>query len=144
MSDFRIDPGKTALIIQDLQNDVLSDGGAWAESGAPDHARSQNIVENVANLAAEARDLGMPVVHVHYIVEPGAAGLKQNAPLFRNVREVDALVRGTWGAAPVEGLAHDLQGPRSICPQSGGRGYPGPEGWSPDDHVGHLIVDGDQ
>jgi len=102
--EFHIDPAKTALIIQDLQNDVLSDGGAWADSGSPDHARSQHIVENVANLAAEARKLGMPVIHVHYIVEPGAAGLKQNAPLFRGVREVNALVRGTWGAAPVEGL----------------------------------------
>ena len=102
--ELHIDPAKTALIIQDLQNDVLSDGGAWADSGAPEHARSQHIVENVAKLAAEARGLGMPVIHVHYIVEPGAAGLKQNAPLFRGVREVNALVRGTWGAAPVEGL----------------------------------------
>ena len=29
----RIEPLKTALIIQDMQNDVLSEGGAWADSG---------------------------------------------------------------------------------------------------------------
>ena len=79
----RIEPLKTALIIQDMQNDVLSEGGAWADSGAPLHAKSQNIVANVALLAAEARRQGAPVIHVHYIVEPGAVGLKLNAPQKR-------------------------------------------------------------
>jgi len=100
-----LDPGRTALIIQDLQNDVMAEGGAFADSGAPAHAQSQNVVENVKNLAEAARDAGVPVIHVHYIVEPGAPGLKLNAPLFQGVKEADALVRGTWGAAPVDGLA---------------------------------------
>ena len=99
-----LDPGRTALIIQDLQNDVIAEGGAFADSGAPAHAKSQNVVENVKNLAQAARDAGVPVIHVHYIVEKGALGLKLNAPLFQGVKEADALVRGTWGAAPVDGL----------------------------------------
>jgi gluconolactonase len=99
-----LDPGRTALIIQDLQNDVITEGGAFAESGAPVHAQSQNVVENVKGLAQAARDAGVPVIHVHYIVEKGAPGLKLNAPLFQGVKEADALVRGTWGAAPVDGL----------------------------------------
>jgi nicotinamidase-related amidase len=99
-----LDPARTALIIQDLQNDVISEGGAFADSGAPAHAQSQNVVENVRGLADAARAAGVPVIHVHYIVEQGAKGLKQNAPLFQGVKESDALVRGTWGAAPVDGL----------------------------------------
>ena len=99
-----IDPKRSALIIQDLQNDVMGEGGAFADSGAPAHAQSQNVVENVKKLAQAARDAGMPVIHVHYLVEKGAPGLKQNAPLFQGVKEADALVRGTWGAAPVDGL----------------------------------------
>ena len=31
-------------------------------------------------------------------------GLKQNAPLFEGVKGANALVRGTWGAAPADGL----------------------------------------
>ena len=62
------------------------------------------MVENVKTLAAAARSAGMPVIHVHYIVEAGAAGLKLNAPLFQGVKDADALVRGSWGAAPVDGL----------------------------------------
>src|SRR3954449_11306556 len=99
-----IDPKSAAMIIQDLQNDVIIDGGAFADSGAPAHAKSQNVVENVAKLAAAARKASVPVIHVWYIVEQGAPGLKQNAPLFQGVKDANALVRGTWGAAPVDGL----------------------------------------
>jgi gluconolactonase len=100
----RIDPKRAALIIQDMQNDVIGEGGAFAESGAPAHAASQNVVANVKGLAEAARGAGMPVIHVWYIVEPGAEGLKLNAPLFQGVKADNGLVRGSWGAAPVEGL----------------------------------------
>lgn len=100
----RINRKAAAIIIQDLQNDVIAEGGAFAASGAPKHAESQRVVTNVSQLAKEARALGVPVIHVHYIVEPGAKGLKLNAPLFKGVKEAKAVVRGTWGAAPVAGL----------------------------------------
>jgi gluconolactonase len=100
----QLDPKRSALIIQDLQNDVIIEGGAFADSGAPAHATAQNVVANVADLAAACRTAGVPVIHVWYIVEPGAVGLKQNAPLFQGVKEADALVRGSWGAAPADGL----------------------------------------
>ena len=106
MSDevLQLDPKRSALIIQDLQNDVIIEGGAFADSGAPAHATAQNVVGNVADLAAACRAAGVPVIHVWYLVEPGAVGLRQNAPLFQGVKEGDALVRGTWGAAPADGL----------------------------------------
>jgi gluconolactonase len=100
----QLDPMRSALVIQDLQNDVIIEGGAFADSGAPAHAIAQNVVGNVADLAAACRAAGVPVIHIWYVVEAGATGLKQNAPLFQGVKEADALVRGTWGAAPAEGL----------------------------------------
>jgi gluconolactonase len=106
MSDeaLQLDPKRSALIIQDMQNDVIIEGGAFADSGAPAHAIAQNAVANVADLAAACRAAGVPVIHIWYIVEPGSAGLKQNAPLFQGVKESDGLVRGSWGAAPADGL----------------------------------------
>lgn len=104
MAERTLNAKKTALIIQDLQNDVIAEGGAFAASGAPAHAKKQNVVENVKKLAAAVRKAGGAVIHIHYIVEPGAPGLKLNAPLFRGLAEAKAVVRGTWGAAPVEGL----------------------------------------
>ena len=99
-----LDPARCVLIVQDLQNDVMIEGGAWEETGSAQHAKEQNIVENVKALADTCRSKGIPVIHVHYIVEPGAPGLKLNAPLFQGVKDANAVVRGTWGAALAEGL----------------------------------------
>jgi gluconolactonase len=104
MPDFTLDPSQCALIVQDLQNDVISEGGAFADSGSPQHAKEQNVVENVRRLADVCRSKGIPVIHVHYIVEPGAVGLSLNAPLFQAVKDAKGLERGTWGAAAVDGL----------------------------------------
>jgi len=54
-ADLTLDPSRCALLIQDLQNDVIMEGGAFAESGAPAHAREQRVVENVRRLADAAR-----------------------------------------------------------------------------------------
>jgi gluconolactonase len=106
--ELTLDASRCALIVQDLQNDVIIEGGAFADSGSPQHAKDQNVVENVKGLAAACRAKGVPVLHVWYIVEPGAPGLKLNAPLFEGVKGTNALVRGSWGAAPADGLEpHD-------------------------------------
>ena len=87
-----------------MQNDVVMDGGAFASSGSPAHCREQNAIANVARLADACRAKGIPVIHVWFLVEPGAPGLTLNAPLFEGVVESKAVVRGTWGAQPVPGL----------------------------------------
>ena len=99
-----LDPTRCALIIQDMQNDVMAEGGAFAESGSPQHAREQNVVENIRRLAEVCRARGVMVVHVHFVVERGSPGLTLNAPLFESLADANALVRGTWGVAPVESL----------------------------------------
>ena len=104
MPDYTLEADRCALIVQDMQNDVIIEGGAFAESGSPEHANQQNVVENVRDLAAYCRDKGIPVIHVWYVVEEGAPGLKLNAPLFQGVKDTGALVRGSWGAAPADGL----------------------------------------
>jgi gluconolactonase len=100
----RLDASRCALIIQDMQNDVVMEGGAFAASGSPQHCREQNAIANIRRLADRCRALGVPVIHVHYLVHPGAPGMTLNAPLFEGVVDSNALVRGTWGAQPVPGL----------------------------------------
>jgi gluconolactonase len=104
MAKLKLNPKRTALLIQDLQNDVMIEKGAFAETGSPQHAKEQNVVANVQKLAAAFRRAKAPVIHVWYIVEKGAPGLKLNAPLFNGVKDTKALVRGTWGAKPAKGL----------------------------------------
>lgn len=100
----RLDPNRCALIIQDMQNDVVMDGGAFASSGSPAHCKQQNAIPNAMRLAEAARRCGVMVIHVWFIVEPGAPGVTLNAPLFEGLVESKAMVRGTWGSAPVAGL----------------------------------------
>lgn len=100
----RLDASRCALIIQDMQNDVVMEGGAFAESGSPQHCKEQDAIANVAKLAARCREMGVPVIHVHFLVPPGAPGLTLNAPLFEGVVDETALVRGTWGGAAVDDL----------------------------------------
>ena len=97
-------PSKTALIIQDLQNDVMMEGGAFASTGSPQHAIEQNVVENVRRIAEAARRSGVMVIHVWMVCEPGHPHLAQHTALFQGLKGENALVRGTWGVAPVPGL----------------------------------------
>ncbi len=99
----RLDPARCALVIQDMQNDVVMDGGAFAASGSPQHAKDQRSVENASRLAAACRRLGVPVIHVWFVVQPGAPGVTLNAPLFEDLVDEKALVEGTWGVEPAPG-----------------------------------------
>jgi gluconolactonase len=100
----RLDPARCALIVQDMQNDVVMEGGAFASSGSPAHCRDQGAIAHARALAEHARARGVPVIHVWFVVPPGAKGMTLNAPLFEGVADGNACVRGSWGAAPVAGL----------------------------------------
>lgn len=99
-----IDPKNSVLIIQDMQNDVMIDGGAFAFTGSPQHAKEQNVVENIRRLADACRRAGIQVIHVWLVAEPGHPAMRANAPLLKGLKEHNALVRGTWGVQPVPGL----------------------------------------
>lgn len=93
-----------ALIIQDMQNDVVIDGGAFAGSGSSEHCKAQDCIRNIARLAEHCRRVGVPVIHVWLLVDAGAPEIPMSAPLFKGLREAKALVRGTWGAMAAPGL----------------------------------------
>jgi nicotinamidase-related amidase len=98
----KIDPKRTALVILDLQNDVIHPKGKFADSGSPLHAKQQNVVGNVKEIAAAGRAKGMPIIHIHMLLDEGTG--KLNAPLFQGCVDAKALVRGTWGAEALPGV----------------------------------------
>jgi gluconolactonase len=63
-------PRRCALIIQDMQNDVVMEGGAFAASGSPQHCREQNAHRERRAAGRRCRALGVPVIHVHFVVRP--------------------------------------------------------------------------
>lgn len=97
-------PERCALIIQDLQNDVISEGGAFVNEIALAHTQKQKVVEHVSALANRARECGIPVIHVWFVTEKNGHGLTENAPIFSNIKTGKGVIRGTWGAQPAPGL----------------------------------------
>lgn len=69
----RLDASRCALIIQDMQNDVVMEGGAFASSGSPAHCCEQNAIANAARLADACRARGVPVIHVWSWCRPARA-----------------------------------------------------------------------
>lgn len=99
----KLDPKRTALVMIDLVNDSISEGGFETENGGPTHAKKQNIIENVKQLANACRKAGIPVIHNHAKSLPGT---KKNSPAFAAFAtdELQKDYLNSWGAAPVEGL----------------------------------------
>lgn len=100
----KIDPKSTALLIIDMQNDVVHPKGGWAAAGSPVHARKQNAVAHIRAIADRARRRRLPVIHVLHAVSPGGRDARQNAPLFRNLVKTGNNLAGSWGAEPYAGL----------------------------------------
>lgn len=93
----------TAVLVVDMQNDTVGADGAYASFGAAEHATSQNVVANIADILGAARAHEVPVFHSRIVVHalPGVGG--QNAPVFRMLAP-DTFKVGSWGAEIVEEL----------------------------------------
>jgi nicotinamidase-related amidase len=83
-----VQPGTTALILQEVQDGVVGASSALpalAEAGA-----RIGMVPNIARLARAARGVGVPVLHCTAENLPGGFGLNHNARLFAGARKAGA------------------------------------------------------
>ena len=71
--------------------------GASSDSGAFQHCQDQNCISNIANLAKKFREKNLPVIHIHFITDPGAPGMTTNAPLFCYVKILQLTLGEPWG-----------------------------------------------
>jgi ureidoacrylate peracid hydrolase len=99
-----IDPGRTVLMVLDMHRDVVADDGASKDSGAPEHAAKQNVVENITSLLAAARKSGTTVLHIHHRKAKGARPHGGMSPMFRGLYEGEGFDAGTRGMEVMPGL----------------------------------------
>jgi ureidoacrylate peracid hydrolase len=85
----------------DMQNDAVHPDGAYASTGAAEHAVAQGVIGNVATVVAAARAAGVPVFFSRIVVYPldGVGG--NNAPIFTMLAR-DTFKLGSWGAQIVD------------------------------------------
>lgn len=107
------DIGTSALIVVDVQNDFVSEGGYFdrlakmhPETGV-DRGFLASTIPNIRRLVEAFRMLGRPVVYITHVLEPDYADAC--FPYWRMPPDTDPLeaqfiVVGTWGARIVDEL----------------------------------------
>ena len=103
MTTLEFDPARTAVLVIDMQNDNVHPDGAFASSGAAQHAASQDVIVNVRTILDAARAADVAVFHNRIVIHPGRPVGGANAPIFRMLGP-ESLKIGTWGAAAPDGL----------------------------------------
>lgn len=92
------DKTKAALLIMDVQNDIVHEDGKYKDFGSPAHAKEQNILQNIKKVLDKARQVGIKVVHIKFGMRDFEAEVKGNhTPIFDAVSDLKACDLSTWG-----------------------------------------------
>jgi nicotinamidase-related amidase len=98
MADNQIEPAATALLLVDVFNDFISDGGKLWPMVEP-VAQEVDLLNNLRALLGGCRAAGMKIIFVpHRHWEPGDyADWKHPNPSQQAVAKFQAFARGSWG-----------------------------------------------
>ena len=94
---FTLDPGRTAVIVVDMQNDFASDGGAFVRAGL-DVTPIRRAITPTARILAAAREAGIQVVYLKMEFRQDLSDL--GAPDAKN-----------WSAHHLVGIGDPVLGP---------------------------------
>ncbi len=93
-----IDKKKTALLVMDVQNDIIHKDGKYRDFGTPAHAEEMDIFGNIGKVLAKARETGMKVVHVKFGMRDFDRETGNNhTPILSAVKELRACDLNSWG-----------------------------------------------
>ncbi len=95
MNDSR--PSSRALILMDLQNEVLSSKGFVGGMGMAAQAAEKNVVRNTRKALDKARASGIPVIHVGMSFRKGHPDINGVPPIFHHLKDAKAFTEGSWG-----------------------------------------------
>ncbi len=101
--DINFNPTKTAVLSLHMVNDIVSIDGKFGPIFG-EQVKVRNVIEKGRQLIESVRSAQIPVIHVAVRFQPGHPDLVPNSPLLSMVKDIDALVDGTWGGEFVEEL----------------------------------------
>lgn len=99
----------TALLLLDLQNDIVSPEGKLGRHGLAAQAEKRGVLRNAAAALAAFRAKKLPVAHVRLAFRKDYLDALSVAPRIAKLKEAGAAQAGTWGTeflpqvAPAEG-----------------------------------------
>lgn len=89
-----LNPPRTALLVLDLQNDIIHENGKGTSTGVAAMVRESGLVIQVNALLAACRRAGLPVIHVMVQFRPGHPEIGRTTRLFGGIRKAGSLVEG--------------------------------------------------
>lgn len=90
-------PGNAALLVIDVQNDFVADGGFFDRIGA-DVKAAQEKIPALVRLIAKARSARVPVIFVRAIYDPEFLSPPMRERNQRRAVEIPRCLTGSWGA----------------------------------------------
>lgn len=105
MDELKIEPEESALLIIDMENDMLKEEGKAAEFGVWKFAEESKTIQNTKKVIDKAREEKIPIIFVRLVFRPDYADLKSSDSLLWGMtREEEAFKEGTWGSELVDEL----------------------------------------
>jgi ureidoacrylate peracid hydrolase len=95
--EMKADPSLAALIVVDVQNDFVAEGGFFQQIGA-DVKRIQECVPRLARLIDAARAADVLVIFVQAIYDSEYLSAPMRERNFRRTVEMPRCLTGSWGA----------------------------------------------
>lgn len=115
-----MDPKKNALVLIEFQNDFTTPGGTLHDAVRP-VMDSTNMLTNTIYTVAEARILGVQIVHVPISFAEGYKELRADPyGILKAVVDSSSFRKGEWGAEIVDALKPAdgdivIEGKRGLC-----------------------------
>ena len=88
----------TALLVCDVQNDLVDPKGKVGAGGLAKIVNDRKVLSNLKSVIAKARGKGWPVVYVGLGYREDYQDVLSVAPRIAKARENKVAVRGHWGA----------------------------------------------
>lgn len=100
-------PHNTAIVLIEFQNDFTTPGGVFHDA-VKDVMQSSDMLANTANTIAQARKLGVKIIHMPIQFAEGYPELTTRSyGILKGVSDGNAFLAGTWGAAITDALPRD-------------------------------------
>jgi nicotinamidase-related amidase len=102
-----VDPARTAVIVIDMQNEIVASQGTYSEAGA-DVSNVAAIVPGIGRLLAAAREMGVLVTYAEFVHRNALDASLMDGPnvyCHHGASFVSDVVEGTWEAETVGELA---------------------------------------
>lgn len=93
----KVSPAHAALLVIDVQNDFVADGGFFDQIGA-DVKTIQRVIPTLAQLVDRAREAGVLVVFIQAIYDPQYLSAPMRERDLRVGRRMPRCLTGSWGA----------------------------------------------